>query len=166
MNVAPREPRPDVAGVAFPRVFMTLSREATVIAFDFGTRRIGVAIGNTIVGVARPLTTIDAAESAARFAAIAALIDEWRPDRLVVGIPVHADGSEHPMTQRARRFARQLGGRFKLPVALADERYTTQAAASKLEGAGEGGRRGRAKRDEVAAQLILQAWLDERDATG
>jgi putative Holliday junction resolvase len=161
MNEALRELRQDPAGVHPPHVPMSTSREATVLAFDFGTRRIGVAIGNTLVRVARPLATIDAQASDARFAAIAALIGEWQPDQLVVGVPVHADGAEHAMTARARRFARRLAGRFRLPVVEADERHSTQDAASALEGSGEGGRRGRAKRDEVAAQMILQAWFDE-----
>jgi putative holliday junction resolvase len=164
MNEASRELRPDVAGVGFPHVPMSLPREATLLAFDFGTRRIGVAIGNTLVRVARPLATIDAQEADARFAAIAALVREWQPDRLVVGIPVHADGTEHAMTLRARRFARQLAGRFRLPVVYADERYTTQAAASVLESDGAGGRDGRGKRDEIAAQVILQAWFDAHHA--
>jgi putative holliday junction resolvase len=161
MNEALRELRHDLAGVVPPHVTMSTPREATVIAFDFGTRRLGVAIGNTLVRVARPLVTIDAQAGDARFAAIAALIGEWRPEQLVVGVPVHADGSEHAMTLRARRFARQLAGRFRLPVVEADERHSTQDAAAALERSGDGGRRGRGKRDEVAAQMILQAWFDE-----
>ena len=164
MNEASRQLRPAVAGVGFARAPMSDPREATVLAFDFGTRRVGVAIGNTIVRVARPLTTIDAQASDTRFAAIAALIAEWRPDELVVGIPVHADGTEHAMTQRARRFARQLAGRFRLAVAEMDERYSTQEAQALIEQSGSGGRRDRSQRDAVAAQVILQAWLDEHDA--
>ena len=137
---------------------------ATVLAFDFGTRRVGVALGNTLTRSARPLATIDEERSERRFAAIAALIAEWQPDLLVVGIPVHADGTPHAMTALAQRFARQLHGRFGVEVALADERYTTQAAQAELDAAGGAGRRGRAERDQVAAQLILQGWLDERAA--
>jgi len=144
-------------------------REATVLAFDFGTRRIGVAVGNTLLRVARPLTTIAAEANAARFAAVAALVDEWKPDVLVVGLPVHADGVPHEMTARAERFARQLEGRFALKVARVDERYTTQDAEATLAAAGirAGGRK--AARDEVAAQLILQSWFDDparNDARG
>jgi putative Holliday junction resolvase len=164
MNEALREHRPEPAGVDRAHVPMSVPREATVLAFDFGTRRIGVAIGNTLVGVAHPLVTIDAAAADARFAAIASLIREWQPDQLVVGVPVHADGREHAMTSRARRFARQLAGRFRLPVVEADERYSTQDAASALQRSGEGGRPGRDKRDEIAAQVILQAWFDTRHA--
>jgi putative Holliday junction resolvase len=137
------------------------SHEATILAFDFGTRRIGVAMGNAITRVAHPLTTIDDEASAARFAAIASLIDEWRPDFLVVGRPVHADGREHDMTARAERFVRQLAGRFGLDVARVDERYTTVGAEADLADAGVAARDRRSVRDAVAAQLILQAWFDD-----
>jgi len=137
--------------------------DATVLAFDFGTRRIGVAVGNTLVRVAHPLATIEGEGNGVRFAAISALIGEWQPRQLVVGVPLHADGSSHGMTLRARRFARQLGGRFGLPVAEVDERCTTELAQSQLSATGAG-RRGRAQRDEIAAQLILQGFFDERGA--
>ena len=142
------------------------SPDATVLAFDFGTQRIGVAVGNTLTRMAHPLATIQGERNDERFAAIAALVAEWQPGTLVVGLPTHADGSAHAMTQRAQRFARQLDGRFGLPVALVDERWTTQAAQSAQEAAGGSrntGRRGRAARDQVAAQLILQSWFDEPD---
>jgi putative holliday junction resolvase len=135
--------------------------ESTVLAFDYGMRRIGVAIGNTIVGSARELATIDQPAADARFAAIATLVDAWRPDRLVVGLPLHADGTAHAMTSQARRFARRLEGRFGLPVALVDERFTTQAARSALSEEGRGGRQHRALRDAVAARIILQAYFDD-----
>ena len=114
-----------------------------------------------LLRVARPLTTIAREANAARFAAIAALIDEWQPDVLVVGLPVHADGAPHEMTARAERFARQLEGRFGLQVARVDERYTTEDAEATLAAAGVRARERKAVRDEVAAQLILQAWFDD-----
>jgi putative Holliday junction resolvase len=134
--------------------------DATVLGFDFGTKKIGVAVGNTVVRVAHPLATIHAEAAAERFAAIAALVAEWRPARLIVGRPVHADGTPHAMTERAERFARQLGGRFALPVAFADERYTTRIADAALRETGIAGSKRRAARDEVAAQIILQSWFD------
>jgi putative Holliday junction resolvase len=134
--------------------------EATILAFDFGTRKIGVAIGNTLTRSARPLTTIASEPNAARFEAIAALIDEWQPGTLIVGRPLHADGSEHEMTARAERFARQLSGRFGLSVRLVDERFTSVAADAELAGAGVRGKERKALRDAVAAQLILQSWFD------
>ena len=136
------------------------SDEATVLAFDFGTRRIGVAMGNTLLRAARPLTTIAAEANAARFAAVAALIGEWQPGLLVVGRPVHADGAEHEMTARAERFARQLEGRFGLRVVRVDERFTSVGADSVLAAAGVRASDRKAARDEVAAQLILQSWFD------
>ena len=142
------------------------SPDATVLAFDFGTRRIGVAMGNTLTRTAHPLATIEYERNDDRFAAIAALVAEWQPGTLVVGLPTHADGAEHDMTHRAQRFARQLEGRFRLPVALVDERWTTQTAQSVLDDAGMTGRKGRAVRDAVAAQLILQSWFDERGDSG
>jgi len=136
-----------------------------VLAFDFGTQRIGVAVGETGIGVAHPLATIGATAGRQRFDAIGALIEEWRPVLLVVGLPTHADGTAHAMTARALRFARQLEGRFGLPVTCYDERHTTQDAELALRGAGVRGRAGRTVRDRVAAQLILQAYLDQRLAT-
>ena len=97
------------------------------LAFDFGTRRVGVAVGNMLTGDARPLKTV-AAEGDLRFAALAALIAEWQPMALVVGVPVHPDGAPHENTRRAQRFARQLHGRFQLPVHEVDERYSTTEA--------------------------------------
>ena len=97
------------------------------LAFDYGLKRVGVASGNTMLRQAQPLRTI-AADGDARFAQIGSLIDEWRPNALVVGVPFHPDGAEHENTLRARRFARQLQGRFKLPVHEVDERYSTTEA--------------------------------------
>lgn len=132
--------------------------EATVLAFDFGTRRVGVAVGNTLLRAAHPLATIDEERADPRFDAIASLVAQWQPGLFVVGVPLHADGTAHAMTSRARRFARQLHGRFGLPVVEIDERYTTQVAQSEVRGSGP---RGRARRDAVAAQIILQAYFDE-----
>jgi putative Holliday junction resolvase len=134
------------------------SEPGTLLAFDFGTRRIGVALGNRLLRVAHPLTTIDAEANAVRFKAIAALVDEWRPERLVVGRPVHMDGTVHAMTLAAERFARQLEGRFAIPVTAIDERLTTQEAKRLLAASGRGADRG--ARDAEAARLVLQAYFD------
>ena len=120
------------------------------LAFDFGTKRIGVATGNTLTRQAQPLRTI-AAIGDARFEAIGKLIAEWRPDELVVGVPFHPDGAAHENTERARRFARQLAGRFALPVTEVDERYsTTEAAAS-----------GARDLDAASAAIILDQFLNQ-----
>ncbi|HQU50703.1 MAG TPA: Holliday junction resolvase RuvX [Casimicrobiaceae bacterium] len=136
--------------------------DSTVLAFDFGTRRIGVAVGDLATRLAHPLATIERERDADRFEAIAALVAEWRPSRLLVGLPVHADGTPHELTERARRFGRQLAGRTGLPVEYADERHTTLAAGALLAEAGVTGARAREVRDRVAAQAILQGWLDVR----
>lgn len=146
-------------------VISAATAAGTVLAFDFGTRRIGVAVGETGTGIAHPLATIAEPAGGRRFEAIGALIEAWRPVLLVVGLPTHADGTAHQMTAQARRFARQLEGRFGLPVACSDERFTTQAAAGALRGAGLRGRARKAVRDQVAAQLILQAYLDQHRAS-
>jgi putative Holliday junction resolvase len=131
----------------------------SILAFDFGTKRIGVAVGETQTRIAHPLATIVQQSSDGRFAAIKMLVDEWKPSRLVVGLPLHADGAPHETTALAQRFARQLEGRFGIPVTLFDERFTTQAARSALS---EGRvREQKSVRDRVAAQIILQAYLDD-----
>ncbi|HSD60029.1 MAG TPA: Holliday junction resolvase RuvX [Burkholderiales bacterium] len=133
----------------------------TVLAFDFGEKRIGVAVGDTALGVAHPVTTIHAGSNEQRLAAVAALVAEWQPALLVVGLPLHPDAAEHEMTRAARRFANRLRERFRLETVLVDERYTSTAADQALREAGTGsGRRQRAL-DPLAAQYILQAWFDE-----
>jgi len=119
------------------------------LAFDYGARRVGVATGNALTHSATPLTTV-ALEGDARFAAIARLIDEWQPDALVVGVPFHPDGAPHDNTRRAQRFARQLHGRFGLPVHEVDERWSTTEA------------RGARDVDAAAAAIILEQFLRTR----
>ena len=128
----------------------TPSRPQSYLAFDFGTRRVGVAVGNSLLRQAQPLTTV-AAQGEARFAAIEALVHEWRPAALVIGVPFHPDGAAHDNTQRARRFGRQLHGRFRLPVKEVDERYTTTEALAD----------GAADVDAASAALILEQFLRE-----
>ncbi len=111
-------------------------RAGTILAFDFGTKRIGVAVGERAIGLAHPLTTIASEKNERRFAAIGALIEEWHPALLVVGLPLHADGTAHNLTSSARRFAKQLEGRFGVPAELVDERFTTHSATEALSGAG------------------------------
>jgi putative Holliday junction resolvase len=122
------------------------------LAFDFGTRRVGVASGNSLTGSALPLKTVDA-EGAERFARIERLISEWQPDALVVGVPFHPDGAEHENTRRARRFARQLHGRFSLPVHEVDERYSTTEAQ----------RDGARDLDAASAAIILEQFLRDHE---
>lgn len=127
----------------------------TVLAFDYGARRVGVAVGEPELGTAHPLPGI-AAAGAARFAAIGRLVAEWRPARIVVGLPLAADGVAHETTRRAQRFARQLHGRFRLPVDLVDERFSSAEAEQRLRGR----RASKLAIDSMAAQLILEQYFD------
>ena len=139
-------------------------RAETVLAFDFGEKRIGVAVGDSAVGIAHPLATIREVSNERRFAAIERLVGEWQPECLVVGLPSHMDGTEHELTRLARKFAQRLHARFKLPVMLEDERLSSAIAESRLA---EGG----VKRDErkqlidaAAAREILQSHFDSERA--
>jgi putative Holliday junction resolvase len=123
----------------------------TVLCFDFGLKRIGVAVGNTLLRQAQPLTVIMAATNDAKFDAIATLIQEWQPARCVVGLPSHPDGAEHAMTVRCRRFANQLNGRFGVATVLVDERYSSAVIAHQ---------RGDVI-DAEAAAIILQQYFNE-----
>jgi putative Holliday junction resolvase len=133
----------------------------TLLAFDFGTRRIGIAIGNTLLRHANPLTTIDEEKTEARFAAIAGLLVEWQPSALVVGLPGNIDGTQHDLSALCRRFANRLKGRFNLPTIMVDERYTSLAASAQLSEEGIHGRKQKVLLDQYAAQQILQAYFDE-----
>jgi putative Holliday junction resolvase len=147
------------------RVEMDQARtlEGTLLAFDFGTRRIGVAVGNTFASSSQPLLTVNEEKNEVRFATIAALVKEWQPCVLLVGLPCNTDGTPHEMTSLCRRFANRLKGRFNLPVILVDERYTSQMASSQLERQGIRGKAQKGLIDQYAAQQILQSYLDERD---
>ncbi len=141
-----------------------LDQAGSVLAFDFGTRRIGVAIGTQFgggrYGPARAMTTIDSEANDARFAAIEALIAEWQPVRLLVGRPLNDDGTPHEMTARCERFANQLRGRFRLPVEDVDERFSSTAADSSLREQGFSWQERKTRIDAEAALVILQSWFD------
>jgi putative holliday junction resolvase len=126
------------------------AQHRSFLAFDFGTQRVGVATGNSLTRQGQGLRTI-AAEGEARFAAVQAVITEWQPDALVIGVPFHPDGAAHDNTRRAQRFGRQLKGRFKLPVFEVDERYTTTEALSA----------GAKDADAASAVLILEQFFRE-----
>ena len=132
----------------------------TLMAFDFGEKRIGVATGETILKTAHALTTIEAEQNDVKFAQIALLIAEWQPSLLVVGLPVHMDGEPHLLTQLSKKFAQRLEGRFNLPVVMVDERLSSAEAAQHLSEAGIKGRAQKAMIDAVAAQTILQSYFD------
>ena len=136
--------------------------DGTVLAFDFGAKRIGVAVGETALAQAHPLTVIHAQANDERFGAIGALIAEWHPVLLVVGLPAHVGNIDtpHTMAARCRRFANQLHGRFGLPVDFADERLTSLDAEARLRETGHDARSAKAHLDAVAAQLILQTYFE------
>jgi putative Holliday junction resolvase len=133
----------------------------SILAFDFGARWIGVAVGDTETRLASPLGMFEATSGSRCMAEVETLVREWRPERLLVGLPLAMDGSEHDMTRRARRFARQLEGRFRLPVAFADERLSSVAAEAQLRETGRGGRKHKNAAHALAAKIILQSYLDE-----
>jgi putative Holliday junction resolvase len=150
----------------------TADRARTILGFDYGARRIGVAVGNTVTRTARPLQSVSDRVSSRRFDRIAELLKQWQPDALVVGRPVHPDGAPHEVTVAAERFSRQLAGRFGLPVALVDERYSTVEARGRREGEqavdgpsasalGLGSRAALADDDASAAAVILEQYLGE-----
>jgi putative holliday junction resolvase len=125
-----------------------MPKRGTVLAFDFGLKRIGVAVGEPELGTAHPLPAVSG------FPQIEKLVVEWRPEQFVVGLPV-AEQGEHPLARRVERFARQLEGRYRVPVARVDERFTSVEAESRLRG------NKRKNVDSVAAQLILEQFFDE-----
>lgn len=136
--------------------------KGTVLGFDFGEKRIGVAVGELETGLATPLLTIAEEATDRRFQQIENLLNEWKPCALIVGLPVHMDGTEHELTRLARKFGNRLTGRFGLPVKFVDERLSSVAADEMLREAGLNRRRRKTPLDAVAAQQILQQWLDDR----
>ena len=130
-------------------------KELTVMAFDYGTRRIGVAIGNTLTQTGQPIQTIAENGDDARFRLIEALIQEWQPAQLVVGMPCHLDGAAHEMSGKAKRFGNQLHGRFHLPVDWVDELFTSAVL--------EGNPEMRDNLDAQSAALILEQYFHEKN---
>ena len=140
----------------------------TVLGFDFGKKRIGIAVGQTLTAGANPLTTLPVHNEQPDWDAISRLIQQWRPAQLVVGLPVNMDGGEHALTAAVKNFAAQLRSRYALPVHLVDERLSSHEA--QRIAAGMGGRSAPHSRaaketvDRIAAQLILETWLSQQTA--
>ena len=131
----------------------------TLLGFDYGTKRIGVAVGQDITRTVTPLTTLRCSNETPDWKAISKLIEEWKPDKLVVGLPLHLDGTSQALTDRAQRFGNQLKGRYNLPVEMVDERLTSHEAETEL--VTRKGKSTKADIDALAAALILQSWLDQ-----
>ncbi|MFH1603122.1 MAG: Holliday junction resolvase RuvX [Pseudomonadota bacterium] len=142
-----------------------LADSGTVLAFDFGEKFTGVAVGVTSIGIAHPLALICVESNVARIDEISALVTEWKPSALVVGLPLSMDGSEHELTRRCHRFARQLAARFMLPIRLVDERLSSAAAEEALRTVGKGGRKHKLHAHQVSAQIILQSYFDDPDSS-
>lgn len=138
----------------------------TVIGFDFGARRIGVAVGDTAVGIAHPLEAIAVEDNRRRFERIAAIIEEWRPARLVLGFPAGGRDPSHPLLPALLRFERRLRARFGLPVERVDETLSSWDASRRLSMRGVRASAQKARLDAEAAGLILQDWLDRHAAGG
>jgi len=138
----------------------------TILAFDFGERRIGVAVGNTLTATAEALTTIEAEANAARLAAVRHLVKEWQPARFVVGEPTHEDGRPHELMPAVRKFGNRLREQFKLPVEYVNEYLSSAEASTQLAAGGIKGRAQRISLDAVAARVILQAWFDDPNRAG
>jgi putative Holliday junction resolvase len=136
-----------------------VTASGTLIGFDFGERRIGVAVGETSTRIANPLGAIEESANEARFRAIGRIVDEWQPKGFVVGIPHHSDDSEHAVAKLAEKFARRLEARYNLPVEFVDETLTSAIAESQLRETRT--RKGRKSDvDALAAAMILQSYLD------
>jgi putative Holliday junction resolvase len=148
----PRDDRPEAGKLS-----------GTLIGFDFGTRRLGVAVAETTTGIAHPLIGLDSEANERRFALIEKLVIDWKPNGFIVGRPRHADGAEHPVARLAEKFARRLAGRFDLPVMFVDETLSSAEAERQLREQHENVR-ARIDVDALAAAVILQSYLDAPDA--
>jgi putative holliday junction resolvase len=137
-----------------------ISAHATVMAFDFGEKRIGVAVGNLSIGLASALTTIHAESNVDRLQAVGALVKEWQPAQFVVGAPAHLNDEPHPLANLVRKFGNRLTENFRVPVDYVNEYLSSAAASSMLNERGIKGRAQKESIDAVAAQIILQSWFD------
>ncbi|QDF76091.1 MULTISPECIES: Holliday junction resolvase RuvX [Shewanella] len=133
---------------------------ASVLGFDFGTKSIGVAIGQQITGSATPLASLKANDGIPRWEEIEALINEWKPDLIVVGLPLNMDGTEQEMTQRARKFANRINGRFGVKTATQDERLTTADAKARLFEMGGYKALSKGQIDSMSAVLIIESYFE------
>lgn len=136
-------------------------QQGTALAFDFGERRIGIAVGEHLIKAASPLMQLDEESNDIRFQIITRLVQEWQPTILIVGLPLNLEGEETAVCQLCRKFARRLNGRFNLPVVLIDERYSSAEAENLLAEQGIKGRLQKNMLDQMAAATILQQYFDQ-----
>lgn len=138
---------------------------AIVIAFDFGLKRTGVAVGNTLTGSASPECTLQSQNEKPDWLNISRLFDEWKPDQLVVGLPIELDGSKNPLEKPINRFCNQLNGRYNLPVDQENEQFTSIEAAARLKQLRQSGRKKKVSKedvDKIAASIILENWMQSK----
>jgi len=138
---------------------------AIVIAFDFGLKRTGVAVGNTLTGSASPECTLQSQNEKPDWLNISRLFDEWKPDQLVVGLPIELDGSKNPLEKPINRFCNQLNGRYNLPVDQENEQFTSIEAAARLKQLRQSGRKKKVSKedvDKIAASIILENWMQNK----
>ena len=133
-----------------------------VLAFDFGAKRIGVAVGDLEIGIAHPLEQIVCEDNRSRFEAIGKLVEQWRPVRLVVGLPASGASDDHAVATQVRRFAQRLESRFRLPVEFVDEHLTSWESSRSLSRAGVRAASQKRYVDQLAACIILESWFDAR----
>ena len=136
-------------------------KEGNVIGFDFGQKRIGVAVGNNISKTAQALITIESSSNNQKFEAIQKIMEEWQPISIVVGVPFNIDGSEHKVTNLSKKFAKQLEQKYSLPTHLIDERYTSIEASHAIKDKKIDLKKKKLLIDQIAAKIILQSYLDQ-----
>jgi len=142
-----------------------LAANRPLLAFDFGEARLGVAVGYEKTGMVHPLVTLRVKGDQPDWMQLEKLLDEWKPTALIVGLPLNMDGSDNPMTLKARKFGNRLNGRYNLPIHMVDERLTTRIASEALAETGLASRKQKAVIDQLAAQHILQTYLNQQQKT-
>jgi len=140
-----------------------VSEIKTILGFDFGLTKIGVAVGQMVTKTASPLTLLPAQDGAPQWSVVQQLIDEWSPQLLIVGYPLHMDGSEQAVTKAAKRFGNRLTGRFQLPVAWVDERLSSHEAELYLADLNKSSESDKLNLDTISAKLIIEQWFNQND---
>nr|WP_250647555.1 Holliday junction resolvase RuvX [Sessilibacter corallicola] len=139
-----------------------MKNRRTIVAFDYGLKNLGAAVGQTITSSASELPALKARDGVPNWDEVANLLKEWKPDLVVVGNPINLDGSASELSNRAKKFSNRINGRFNIPVEMVDERYSSREAKSQAREQGHKGNYGENPIDSVAARIILETWLNEQ----
>ncbi len=139
-----------------------MKNHRTILAFDYGLKNLGAAVGQTITSSASELPALKARDGVPSWDDVANLLKEWKPDLVVVGNPINLDGSASELSNRAKKFSNRINGRFNIPVEMVDERYSSREAKSQAREQGHKGNYGENPIDSVAARIILETWLNEQ----